>query len=156
MSCQGGYCDMKIFNRTKQQRLQFIVIGCGHFGFPIVRYLTEQDFNVTCIDLEAKTFADMPLSFHECMIEGDGTDPDTLEAAGIESADIVIAATNNDAVNILISQMARQKYHVERVVARLYDSNHEDAYSKLGIEVINPVMLFTNACLTLLKTAGEA
>ena len=85
MSCQGGYCDMKIFNRTKQQRLQFIVIGCGHFGFPIVRYLTEQDFNVTCIDLEAKTFADMPLSFHECMIEGDGTDPDTLEAAGMDA-----------------------------------------------------------------------
>jgi trk system potassium uptake protein TrkA len=137
---------MKFFNKTKQRQLHFIVIGCGHFGFPIVRFLTEQDFNVTCIDLEAKTFADVPLSFHECMIEGDGTDPETLEAAGIESADIVIAATNNDAVNIVISQMAREKYHVGKVVARLYNADHEDAYLNLGIHVINPVMLFTDEC----------
>jgi len=147
---------MKFFNKTKQRQLQFIVIGCGHFGFPIVRFLAEQDFNVTCIDLESKTFADMPLSFHECMIEGDGTDPETLEAAGIESADIVIAATNNDAVNIVISQMAQEKYHVGKVVARLYDSTHEEAYRNLGIKVINPVMLFTDECLTLLAADEEA
>jgi trk system potassium uptake protein len=147
---------MKFLNKTKQRQLHFIVIGCGHFGFPIVRFLTEQDFNVTCIDLEAKTFADVPLSFHECMIEGDGTDPETLEAAGIESADIVIAATNNDAVNIVISQMAREKYHVGIVVARLYDADHEDAYLNLGINVINPVMLFTDECLSLLTSGGEA
>lgn len=147
---------MKIFNRTKQRQLRFIVIGCGHFGFPIVRFLSESNLHVTCIDMNAKTFADMPLSLHECMIEGDGTDPETLEAAGIESADIIIAVTNNDAVNILISQMATQKYHVGKVVARLYDSVHEDAYRSLGVDVINPVMLFTDACLTLLMSAEDA
>lgn len=147
---------MKIFNKTKRQNLRFLVVGCGHFGFPIVRYLSEQDFDITCIDLRSEAFEDMPLSFHELMIEGDGTDPSTLEEAGIESADIVITATNNDAVNIMIAQMAKQKYHVSRVVTRLYDSAHEEACRALGIEVINPIMLFTEACLTKLKSSEEA
>ena len=80
------------------------------------------------------------------MITGDGTDPDTLEAAGIAGADAVITATNDDAVNIMIAQMVKQRYHIDTVIARLYDTSKEKTYRELGVQVINPVMLFANAC----------
>ena len=136
---------MSIFHKVPQKHM--IVIGCGHFGFPIVESLVEQDFKVTAIDLDAKAFAGIPLSMNSLMIEGDGTDPETLEAAGVIGADAVIAATNDDAVNIMISQMVKQKYHVETVVARLYDLSKEKTYRNLGVQMISPVSLFTDACL---------
>ena len=136
---------MSIFHKVPKKYL--IVIGCGHFGFPIVKSLIEQDYKVTAIDLDNKAFSRIPLSANSLMIEGDGTDPETLEAAGIVGADAVIAATNDDAVNIMISQMVKQKYHVETVIARLYDLSKERTYKDLGVQMISPVSLFTDACL---------
>jgi len=136
---------MSLFHKVSKKHM--IVIGCGHFGFPIVKSLIEQDYKVTAIDLNSSSFAMMPLSSNSLMIEGDGTDPETLEAAGVVGADAVIAATNDDAVNIMISQMVKQKYHVETVIARLYDLSKERTYKDLGVQVISPVSLFTDACL---------
>jgi len=136
---------MSIFHKVPKKYL--IVIGCGHFGFPIVKSLIEQDYKVTAIDLDNKAFSRIPLSANSLMIEGDGTDPETLEAAGVVGADAVIAATNDDSVNIMISQMVKQKYHVETVIARLYDLSKERTYKDLGVQMISPVSLFTDACL---------
>lgn len=135
---------MSLFHKTKKPSI--IIIGCGHFGFPIVQFLLEQDIRLTVIDTNPAAFARIPLSLNGLMITGDGTDPDTLEAAGINSADAVITATNDDAANIMIAQMVKQKYHIDTVIARLYDTTKEQTYRELGVQVINPVMLFTNAC----------
>src|SRR5665647_2357679 len=79
---------MSLFHRVSKKHI--IVIGCGHFGFPIVKSLIEQDYKVTAIDLDSTAFAMIPLSANSLMIEGDGTDPETLEAAGVVGADAVI------------------------------------------------------------------
>ena len=129
----------------KKRKPSIVVIGCGHFGFPIVQYLLEQDIRLTVIDANPDAFARIPLSLNGLMITGDGTDPDTLDAAGIISADAVIAATNDDAANIMIAQMVKQKYHIDTVIARLYDTSKEKTYRELGVQVINPVMLFADA-----------
>lgn len=135
---------MSLFHKTKKPGI--IIIGCGHFGFPIVQYLLEQDIRLTVIDTNPDVFARIPLTLNGLMITGDGTDPDTLEAAGIIGADAVITVTNDDAVNIMIAQMVKQRYHIDTVIARLYDTSKEKTYRELGVQVINPVMLFANAC----------
>ena len=93
----------------------------------------------------------IPLEAHMDSLDLRGSKRDefcrTLEAAGVVGADAVIAATNDDAVNIMISQMVKQKYHVETVIARLYDLSKERTYKDLGVQVISPVSLFTDACL---------
>jgi len=137
----------------KKRKPCIVIVGCGHFGYPIVQFLLEQDVKLTVIDTNPDAFARIPLSLNGLMITGDGTDPDTLDAAGIISADAVIAATNDDAANIMIAQMVKQKYHIETVIARLYDTSKEKTYRDLGVQVISPVMLFTNACFQILNTA---
>jgi len=145
MNPDRGGRNVGIFHKTKKPSI--IVIGCGHFGYPIVQYLLDQDIRLTVIDANPEVFAKIPLSLNGLMVTGDGTDPDTLEAAGIIGADAVIAVTNDDAVNIMIAQMVKQRYHIDQVIARLYDTSKEKTYRELGVQVINPAMLFTNACL---------
>jgi|SRR5659263_376944 len=142
---------MSMFHKMKKPNI--VIIGCGHFGYPIVQFLLEKDIRLTVIDTNPDVFAKIPLSLNGLMITGDGTDPDTLDAAGINSADAVIAATNDDAVNIMIAQMVKQRYHIDSVIARLYDTSKEKTYRELGVQVINPVMLFANACFQTWNTA---
>lgn len=136
---------MSLFHKEPKQHI--IIVGCGHFGLPIVKSLLGQNYEVTVIDNNPDAFLHVPISTNGRMITGDGTDPETLEVAGILSADAVIVATNDDAVNIMISQMVRQKYHVETVIARLYDFTKKQNYQDLGVQMISPVSLFTDACL---------
>lgn len=136
---------MSLFHRAAKPHI--IVIGCGHFGFPIVESLLEQDLKLTVVDKNPDAFLNVQISMNGLMITGDGTDPETLEAAGIYSADAVIAATNDDSVNIMIAQMVKQKYHINSVIARMYDSTKGKVYQDLCVEVISPVALFTDACL---------
>ena len=112
-----------------------------------MKSLLDQNFRVTVVDINPDAFLHVPISMNGRMITGDGTDQETLEVAGILGADAVIAATNDDAVNIMISQMVKQKYHVETVIARLYDLSKKKTYQDLGVQMISPVALFTDACL---------
>lgn len=144
---------MGLFHGKPKEHI--IVVGCGHFGFPLVRFLLEQNLRLTVIDSNSDAFIQVPVSLNGMMITGDGTDPDTLEAAGIFHADAVIAATNDDAVNIMIAQLAKQKYHVNTVIARMYDASKEKTYRELGVQMISPVMLFTNACLQMWNTVSN-
>jgi trk system potassium uptake protein TrkA len=144
---------MSLFHREPKQHI--IIVGCGHFGLPIVKSLLGQNYEVTVIDNDPEAFLPVPITINGRMITGDGTDPETLEVAGILSADAVIVATNDDAVNIMISQMVRQKYHVETVIARLYDFTKKQNYQDLGVQMISPVSLFTDACMQTWSTVRE-
>ena len=138
---------MKIFSKTKREKINFLIVGCGHFGLPIVKSLIDQNHAVTVIDLHSESFSKIPVSLHTLLIEGDGTDIETLEAAGIQAADILIAVTNDDAVNIMITQLAKEKYHISAAISRICDLDRRGAYDALGIDAVSPVELFTGKCL---------
>lgn len=144
---------MNLFHKDPKPHV--IVVGCGHFGFPIVESLLNENINLTVVDNNPAAFSKIPISMNGLMITGDGTDPETLEAAGIYSADAVIVATNNDSVNIMIAQMVRQKYHVHTVIARLYDLKKERTYQELGVQMISPAALFADACIRTWSVSSE-
>jgi trk system potassium uptake protein TrkA len=72
---------------------------------------------------------------------GDATDIGTLSEARIETATAVIAVTNNDNINILVAQIAKELYNVQHVVSRLYDPDRGCAYREFGINTICPADL---------------
>lgn len=71
-------------------------------------------------------------------------DLDILNAANVRRADTVVAVTNNDNVNIMIAQIAKECFSVKRVISRLYDPERECVYRELGIDTICPAVLSVN------------
>jgi len=69
-----------------------------------------------------------------------------LRKAGIERAGAFAATTNGDNTNIMSAQIAKIKYKVARVIARLYDPLRAEAYKELGVDTISPTLLGAGMC----------
>jgi trk system potassium uptake protein TrkA len=93
---------------------------------------------VTVVDINPDAFERLGTSFKGRTIVGIGFDRDTLVQAGIERADGLAAVTSSDETNVVTAQVARQIFHVPRVVASLYDVRQAEIYKRLGIQTIAP------------------
>jgi trk system potassium uptake protein TrkA len=116
-----------------------VVVGCGRVGSGLAATLVEQGHTVSVIDRKATAFRRLPENFSGDTIVGVGFDRTRLRAAGIERADALAAVTNGDNSNILIARTAREFFHVDRVVARIYDQRRAAIYERLGISTVATV-----------------
>lgn len=131
---------MKLFERKKAKQ-HTIIVGCGRLGANLANELSNQGENVTILDGNKASFRRLAPNFGGLSIVADGSDLHRLCEAGIESASAVIAVTNHDNTNIMVAQIARDLFGVERVIARLYDPECETVYRRLGIHTICPSVL---------------
>ncbi len=134
---------MKIFPSEKQESYT-VVIGCGRLGANIAGTLSDEGENVLIMDKDKESFRKLPLSFGGLTFEGDGMDLDALENVEMNRSKTVVAVTNNDNVNIMIAQIAKEIFNVDRVISRLYDPERECVYRELGIDTICPAVLSEN------------
>jgi len=116
--------------------MKVIVVGCGRLGAGLALNLTQRQHTVTVIDKEPAAFKRLGKGFKGRTIEGIGIDRDVLLEAGIEKADGLAATTNSDESNVVVARIARQMFQVPRVVARLYDPQQAELYSRLGLQTI--------------------
>lgn len=131
---------MKIFEKKKPD-VYIVIIGCGRLGANIANALSNDEENVLIIDENRESFKRLSPNFGGLTIVGNGTDLEVLKEARLEDADVVIAVTNDDNVNIMVAQIARDVFQVEKVIARLYDSEREAVYQEFGIDTICPAVL---------------
>lgn len=105
--------------------MKIIIIGAGQTGSDLAEYLvTENKNDITVIDIDPTRLKTLQDRFDLQVIEGPGSYPDILAHAGAESADIVVAVTHSDEVNILACYICEQLFHVPKKVARLLSSNY--------------------------------
>ena len=130
--------------KNKKQPSYTVIIGCGRLGANLANTLSEEGENVLILDKEKDSFRKLSSSFGGLAVEGDGTELDTLKAADVQHADTVIAVTNNDNVNIMIAQIAKECFPVKKVISRLFDPERECVYQELGIDTICPAVLSAN------------
>ncbi len=112
-----------------------IIVGCGLFGAYLAGKLSEE-CSVTVIDKDKSAFNKLPAYFGGYILNRDINDAGALLEAGIQKAYAVIAVTGSDVLNMFISEVAKDIYHVEDVFASLYDQNRIDAYQALGVKTI--------------------
>ena len=97
-----------------------IVAGGGRTGTQLAHLLMAQDHRVHLVEhrpeILARIHYDLPT---ESIYEGSPTEPEILEQAGIRQADVVAATTDNDADNLAICFVARERYNVGRTIARI-------------------------------------
>jgi len=132
---------LEVSNMKKNKKQNIIVIGCGRFGSTIAGNLSDINKNLMIVDLDQSSFRKLSSSYSGLTKEGDGTDIDLLESIGISDADILIASTNEDDVNILIAQIAKVIYNVPDVITRMYDTSKKITCEDMDIHVISPTAL---------------
>ena len=131
---------MKLFE-TKKKNDYVIIIGCGRLGANLASALSDDGGNVLIMDKNRDSFRRLSASFGGLSVVANGTDLDALQEAQITNASTVIAVTNNDNTNIMIAQIARDLFHVDNVIARLFDPERESVYQEFGIKTICPAVL---------------
>ncbi|NNJ29304.1 potassium channel family protein [Lacrimispora defluvii] len=132
---------MKIQISKQKNENYTIIIGCGRLGANLANTLSDNEEDVLIIDKNKEAFRKLSPAFGGLTLNGDATDLDILLEAQIGNATAVIAVTNNDNANILVAQIAREIFHIERVIARLYDPEREYVYHEFGIDTICPAVL---------------
>ncbi len=118
--------------------MKILIIGCGRLGSGLARTLDRRGHSVVVIDLDALAFEKLGDKFKGQTIAGIGFDRDILVKAGIERADGLAAVTASDEANVVAARIARDIFHVPRVVAQLYDVRQAEIYNRLGLQTIAP------------------
>jgi trk system potassium uptake protein len=119
--------------------MNVVIMGCGRVGAELTVQLAKSGHRVAIVDKRAEAFDRLPPGFEAQKVVGVGYDRDVLEEAGIKEAEAFIAVSNGDNSNILSARVAREYYHVPRVVARIYDPKRAEIYERLDIPTIASV-----------------
>ncbi|SEH14079.1 potassium channel family protein [Thermoleophilum album] len=130
------------------RRMYVIIVGAGKVGWNLARELINKGHEVTVIESNLRRYQIVEEELEHAIQYGDGSELWVLERAGIERADLVIAVTGDDEDNILISQVAREKYGVQRIVARCNNPRNLQHFQLLGI---SPVVSATDLILRLIE-----
>jgi trk system potassium uptake protein TrkA len=127
--------------------VHFVVMGCGRVGSRLARTLDEIGHSVAVIDQQESSFDRLGPGFTGTTVRGIGFDRDSLLDAGIERAQAFAAVSSGDNSNIVAARVAREKFEVERVVARIYDPRRAAIYTRLGIPTVATVAWGTEQVL---------
>ncbi|MBN1529039.1 MAG: TrkA family potassium uptake protein [Thermoleophilaceae bacterium] len=125
-----------------------LIVGAGKVGWNLARELIAKGHEVTVLESDSRRYAVVEEELEHRVLYGDGSELWVLERAGIERADLVIAVTGDDEDNILISQVAREKYGVSRVVARCNNPRNLEHFELLGVK---PAISATDLILRLIE-----
>ena len=118
--------------------MKVVIMGCGRVGARVASLLDEDGHDVTIIDRVTTSFERLPRDFGGNTIIGTGIDEDVLKLAGIEDADVFVAATNADNRNIMGAQVAKTIFDVPHAVVRIYDPVRAEAYREMGLITVCP------------------
>ncbi|MAZ75716.1 MAG: Trk system potassium transporter TrkA [Micavibrio sp.] len=99
--------------------MRVIVCGAGQVGFSIASYLSRENNDVTIIDSDPETIADVNTHLDVNSVLGSASNPEVLSNAGASDADMIIAVTNTDEVNMVACQVAHSLFNVPKKVARI-------------------------------------
>src|SRR5437773_10084163 len=126
-----------------------LVAGGGKAGANITRSLIRMGHEVTLIEQRPFRFAQLEAEFEHQVQQGDATELYVLERAGIgRPPDLVVALTGDDEDNLIICQIAKERYGVPKTIARVNDPRNQAHFDLLGI---SPTVCATSSVLALVE-----
>ena len=128
--------------------MYIIIVGAGKVGWNLARELLDKQHEITVIEEDRHRYLTVEQELEHNIQYGDASELWVLERAGVQRADMVIAVTGDDEDNILICQVAREKYMVERIIARVNNPRNLQHFELLGIK---PSVSATDLILRLIE-----
>ena len=117
-----------------------LIVGVGRVGSSVARTMLGEGHEVSCLDEDPESHARLEI--------------DALIAAGIERADVFVAATDGDNTNIIIAQIAQRRFSVPKVIARVLDPYRAEWYEQQGLHTICPTRVAIEMLETEVKEAA--
>lgn len=137
---------------SKTEKSEIIIAGCGRFGCCLAEQLNLTDEKVIAIDINFESLSNRLPDFTGSTIEGDASSIDILRQAGINRARVVVSATDNDNINLMIAQIARDIYEVPIVIAVVNDSNILTAKDEFDFLILCPALVMAQEVINTLRT----
>ena len=120
--------------------MKVVIIGGGEVGFHVAKALSEEDYDITVIDIDPIKCSRASENLDVIVVEGNGASPNTLNEAAVGDADYVLCLTRVDEVNLIASQQAH-KLGANRIIARLRNQQYTTQDSiirpeKFGVDIV--------------------
>jgi trk system potassium uptake protein TrkA len=125
-----------------------IIVGAGKVGRNLAQELMVKGHEVTLIESSRSRYLAIEEEFEYSAQYGDATELWVLERAGVQRADLVVAVTGDDEDNMLVCQVAKEKYLCDRIIARVNNPRNRDHFRLLGIQ---PAVSATDLILRLIE-----
>ncbi|OSP07223.1 potassium transporter [Halorubrum ezzemoulense DSM 17463] len=119
--------------------MRVIIVGGGQVGRALAERLEDRGENVVIIEEDEATVESLRNDGFAAVI-GDGTDTEVLRKSGAENAKILVAATGDDDTNLLVAQLSKTNFGVEKILAKANNSDNVDAFEDLGVSTISAAM----------------
>ena len=138
-----------------------LIVGCGRVGSAVAKSMLNAGHEVSVIDEDPEAIAQLEKGEDRGWEDlggqftvGTALETDALVGGGIERADAFVASTNGDNTNLVIAQIAKHRYNIDRVVVRVLDPARAKWYAEQGLETVCP----TQTAIELLEQAvlGES
>lgn len=129
--------------------MYIIIGGGGQIGYYVTKGLLAQGHEVLLLDKDSRRVQTLKDELGSAVVRGDACEARTMDEVGCSRADIVIAVTGDDEDNLVICQMAKERFHVRTTIARVNNPKNEHIFTKLGIDItVSP----TKTILHLIET----
>ncbi|MDD5131019.1 MAG: NAD-binding protein [Candidatus Omnitrophota bacterium] len=115
--------------------MYILIIGAGKVGYFLAKRLCQGKHTVSIVDKDRLVCDEIAKELEALVVNGDGCDPKILEEAGIERADVLAAVTGDDEDNLIVCQLAKEKFNLQRTVGRVNNPDNEHTFNELGIDV---------------------
>jgi trk system potassium uptake protein TrkA len=125
-----------------------LIAGGGKVGRNLTKDLLAMGHEVTLVEQRADRYHSLEEEFEHVVQHGDATELHVLERCGVRRAGLVVAVTGDDEDNVIVCQVARDGYGVERTVARVNDPRNQEAFDILGIA---PTVCATTSIMALIE-----
>lgn len=137
--------------------MKIIILGAGQVGSSVARSLASEANDITVVDTNAELLHDLQDRIDIRTVVGYGSHPGVLRQAGAEDADMLLAVTNSDEVNMIACQIASSIFHTPTKIARVRSNEYLDYPRLFGSDalpidlLISPEQLVTDYILRLIE-----
>lgn len=114
--------------------MKSIIIGGGKIGYNLLKTLKERGYDVTLVEKDEDTCRKIAEDTNTDVICGDGTDINVLRDAGINHADVIAAVTGKDEENLVICQIAKKGFYINKSIARINNPKNTAMFKAMGVD----------------------
>ncbi len=129
--------------------MNILIVGCGRVGSSLALQLSESGHDVAVLE-KSKARLDELTNFDGLVFCGVPIDNDVLKEAGIASCDVVCTVTDDENTNIMVSEIAKDIYHVPVVLTRVFNNDKAEIFESFGLHTICSTKLTVDAITAVL------
>ena len=131
--------------------MRIVILGCGKLGSRLAMNLSEAGHQIVIMDRDPESLKKLGPNFTGETLTGSVFIEANIERIFEVKADVFIALTDKDNVNIMFAQWVQKKFKVPRVISRVYDPILARSYREIGLETVCPTNITLEAVQLMLK-----